>query len=268
LLGAGSFGRGGVGVSEQGAEPGRLRLAHKSGRKQIVGDVVVDGSGLQRCPNRLPAEADQLVERHPLGLRSSGEVALTGYLCVAQPGGRLEKRLHLGAVSADESVHGAGSSGRLAQRLHQIRLLPLPSLPQLALGLVASLRELLRRNAVQPIDHLTHAHVLILTEVVQPGGAPGHRTLALRLRLSGYPMLMATRTPLRDEERHYLEPSSGLLHRAEEWVEETGFAPVGEPGEGVPWHAVMLIVAGLALLIALEITLTFGIAKLVTGHAY
>jgi len=79
---------------------------------------------------------------------------------------------------------------------------------------------------------------------------------------------MATRTPLRDEKRNYAEPSHGLLHRAEEWAEETGFAAEGEPGEGVPWHAVVLIIAALLLLIALEITLTFGIAKLVTGHAY
>jgi len=79
---------------------------------------------------------------------------------------------------------------------------------------------------------------------------------------------MATRTPLRDSERHHLGPSHRLLHRAEEWVEETGFAPEGEPEEGVPWHIVLLIVLGLAVLIALEITLAFGIAKLVTGHAY
>lgn len=79
---------------------------------------------------------------------------------------------------------------------------------------------------------------------------------------------MATRTPLRDEERHHVEPLHDLLHRAEEWAEETGFAPEGEPAEGVPWHAVVLIVAGLALLAALEIMLAFGIAKLVTGHAY
>jgi len=79
---------------------------------------------------------------------------------------------------------------------------------------------------------------------------------------------MATRTPLRDEERNYVQPSHSLLHRAEEWAEETGLAPEGEPGEGVPWHAVVLVVAGLALLIAAEITLAFGIAKLVTGHAY
>jgi hypothetical protein len=79
---------------------------------------------------------------------------------------------------------------------------------------------------------------------------------------------MATRTPLREGERNHVEPSHGLLHRAEEWAEETGFAPEGEPGEGVPWHAVVLVVIGLALLIALEITLAFGIAKLVTGHAY
>jgi hypothetical protein len=79
---------------------------------------------------------------------------------------------------------------------------------------------------------------------------------------------MATRTPLRDYERSRVEPSHGLLDRAEEWAEETGLAPEGEPAEGVPWHAVLLIVAGLALLIAVEIMLAFGIAKLVTGHAY
>jgi hypothetical protein len=79
---------------------------------------------------------------------------------------------------------------------------------------------------------------------------------------------MATRTPLRDYERSRLEPSHGLLERAEEWAEETGLAPEGEPEEGVPWHAVVLIVAALALLVAVEITLAFGIAKLVTGHAY
>ena len=79
---------------------------------------------------------------------------------------------------------------------------------------------------------------------------------------------MATRTPLRDSERFRVEPLHGLLYRAEEWAEETGLAPEGEPDEGVPWHAVVLIVAGLALLVAVEITLAFGIAKLVTGHAY
>jgi hypothetical protein len=82
---------------------------------------------------------------------------------------------------------------------------------------------------------------------------------------------MATRTPLRDSERR-VEPHHDLLHRAEhwaeEWVEETGLEAEGEHGEGVPWHAVVLIVAGLGLLIVLEITLAFGVAKIVTGHAY
>ena len=81
-------------------------------------------------------------------------------------------------------------------------------------------------------------------------------------------MFMATRTPLRNSERHQAEPSDGLLHRAEEWAEATGLGPEDEPAEGVPWHAVLVIVAMLALLIAAEITLAFGIAKLVTGHAY
>jgi hypothetical protein len=84
---------------------------------------------------------------------------------------------------------------------------------------------------------------------------------------------MATRTPLRESERYRIEPSHGLLHKAEEWVEEwaeetTGFAPEGEPAEGVPWHAVVLVIVGLALLAALEIAVAFGVAKLVTGHAY
>ena len=79
---------------------------------------------------------------------------------------------------------------------------------------------------------------------------------------------MATRTPLRDYEIHHEEPAHGLLHRAEEWAEETGLAPDGEPSEGVPWHAVVMVVVGLALLIGIEITLAFGVAKLVTGHAY
>jgi len=79
---------------------------------------------------------------------------------------------------------------------------------------------------------------------------------------------MATRTPLREYESSRLEPSHGLLDRAEEWAEKTGLAPDGEPAEGVPWHAVVLIAAGLALLVALEITIAFGVAKLVTGHAY
>lgn len=79
---------------------------------------------------------------------------------------------------------------------------------------------------------------------------------------------MATRTPLRDPEPRRAEPSHGLLHRAEEWAEETGLAADGEAGEGVPWHMVLLLVAALTLLIGLEIGLAFGVAKLVTGHAY
>jgi hypothetical protein len=79
---------------------------------------------------------------------------------------------------------------------------------------------------------------------------------------------MVTRTPLRDDERHRVEPAHGLLHRAEEWAEETGLAPEGEPADGVPWHAVALIIVGLALLAAFEIGLAFGVAKLVTGQAY
>ena len=79
---------------------------------------------------------------------------------------------------------------------------------------------------------------------------------------------MATRTPLREREHHHAEPLHDLLHRAEEWAEETGLAADGEPAEGVPWHLVVVIVAALALLAAVEITLAFGIAKLVTGRAY
>ena len=79
---------------------------------------------------------------------------------------------------------------------------------------------------------------------------------------------MAPRTQLREREHRRVEPSHSLLERAEGWAEETGLAPEGEPGEGVPWHAVFLIVLGLGVLIAVEIALAFGVAKLVTGHAY
>jgi len=79
---------------------------------------------------------------------------------------------------------------------------------------------------------------------------------------------MATRAPLRDTRHSHVEPTHGLLEKAEEWAEATGLAPEGEPEEGVPWHAVLLIVAALALLIIVEITIVLGIARLVTGHAY
>jgi hypothetical protein len=77
---------------------------------------------------------------------------------------------------------------------------------------------------------------------------------------------MATRTPLREDERSRVEHEShhGLL----DWAEETGLEAPGEAGEGVPWHFVLLVILGLALLFAVETALVFGIAKLVTGHAY
>jgi hypothetical protein len=77
---------------------------------------------------------------------------------------------------------------------------------------------------------------------------------------------MATRTPLREDERSRAEHEShhGLL----DWAEETGLAQPGQAGEGVPWHMVVLVILGLTLLFALETALVFGIAKLVTGHAY
>jgi hypothetical protein len=41
----------------------------------------------------------------------------------------------------------------------------------------------------------------------------------------------------------------------------------GEPGEGVPWHLVLLLLVGVALLFALEVTLVLTITKAVTGQA-
>jgi hypothetical protein len=79
---------------------------------------------------------------------------------------------------------------------------------------------------------------------------------------------MATRAPLREHERPLTEPSHRLFHRAEEWAEETSLAPEGESREGIPWHAVLLILVGLAILIGLEITLVLGLAKAFTGRAY
>ncbi len=86
---------------------------------------------------------------------------------------------------------------------------------------------------------------------------------------------MTTRTPLREDERsrptEKHEPEHHhhhFLDVVEEWAEETGFEPEGEPGGGVPWHFALLAVVGLALLFAFETMLVFAIAKLVTGHAY
>jgi len=77
---------------------------------------------------------------------------------------------------------------------------------------------------------------------------------------------MATRAPLREDEVSSREHDShhGLL----DWAEETGLGPEGDPAEGVPWHIVLLVILGLALLFAFETVLVFAIAKLVTGHAY
>jgi hypothetical protein len=81
---------------------------------------------------------------------------------------------------------------------------------------------------------------------------------------------MATRAPLREDEGSRVAHQSHhhLLDRVEEWADETGLDPEGEPGEGVPWHFVLLLILGLALLLTLEMTLVFTIAKLVTGQAY
>jgi hypothetical protein len=88
---------------------------------------------------------------------------------------------------------------------------------------------------------------------------------------------MTTRTQLREHERIDHERTArpagsesphGLLDWAEEWAEETSIAPEDGRAEGVPWHLAVLVVVGLMLVVALEIALTFGIAKLVTGHAY
>jgi hypothetical protein len=80
---------------------------------------------------------------------------------------------------------------------------------------------------------------------------------------------MATRTPLREDERSRVEHEShhGLLDWVEDWAEETGLEQPGEAGEGVPWHMVVLVILGVALLFALETTLVFAVATLATGHA-
>jgi hypothetical protein len=81
---------------------------------------------------------------------------------------------------------------------------------------------------------------------------------------------MATRAPLREHEPSREEHESHhhhLLDVVEDWAEETGLDPEGEPGEGVPWHVVLLILVGVALLFALEMTLVYTITKIVTGRA-
>lgn len=71
----------------------------------------------------------------------------------------------------DEPVHRTRSGSRLAQGLHLVCLLWLPGLAQLALDLVARLRELLGRERVEPIGDLVEAHPPILADV---RGKPRH----------------------------------------------------------------------------------------------
>lgn len=148
----------GFGVGEQGAEPSWLRLAHEPGGEQVACSVVIDCGGLECCPNRLAAEANQLLERVPLGAGGPSDVPFAGYLRVTQGGRSQKKRVDLGAMFPDEPVRRARGSGRLAQRFHLVSLLPLPGLSQLTLGLVARLRELLSREGIQSIGDLAYVH--------------------------------------------------------------------------------------------------------------
>jgi hypothetical protein len=157
-------------VGEQGAEPGWLRFAHEPGRKQVACGVVIDGGGLQGCPDRLAAKANQFLERIPLGAGGRSDVPFAGELRVAQAGRSCKKRVDLGTVFPDESVRRAGGSSRLAQRSHFVCLVLLAGLSQLTLGLVACLRELVRGERIQLISDLFQAHVLILAQVVRSRG--------------------------------------------------------------------------------------------------
>jgi hypothetical protein len=81
---------------------------------------------------------------------------------------------------------------------------------------------------------------------------------------------MATRTPLREDERSRVEHESHhhLIDWVEDWAEETELGQPGETGEGVPLHMVALLILGVALFFVLEMTLVYAITKLVTGHVY
>lgn len=72
-----------LGVCEQGAEPGRLRLAHEPGGEQVACSVVVDRGGLEGGAHRFAGESDELSERLALGGRSGCEVPSAGELRVA-----------------------------------------------------------------------------------------------------------------------------------------------------------------------------------------
>jgi hypothetical protein len=149
-------------MGEQGAEPGWLRFAHELRGEQVARGVVIDSGGLQGCPDRLAAEANQLLERIPLGAGGRSDVSFAGELRVAQAGRSYKKRVDLGTVFPDESVRRARGSSRLAQRSHPVCLLLLAGVPQLTLGLVACPREFVRRERIQLISNLFQAHVLIL----------------------------------------------------------------------------------------------------------
>lgn len=131
-------------MGEQGAEAGRFGLAHEPCLEQLSCCVVVDRGGLERGPDRLAAQADQVLQLLSLGLRSRAEVAFACHLGVAQRRRRLQERLHVGSVGVDEVVHGGRGGGRLAHRFHLLCLLRLPGFSQFAFRLVALSRELLQ----------------------------------------------------------------------------------------------------------------------------
>jgi hypothetical protein len=145
-------------MDEQSSEAGRLGFAHKPSPQQLGCDLIIDGGGLKRRPDRLAAESDKLLERLPFRMFRRGEVALAGNLGVAERRRRAEERVHLIAVAANEPVHRASGGSRLAQLLELRRLLTLAGPSQLPLGLVAPPRELLQRQLVQPVDDLLDPH--------------------------------------------------------------------------------------------------------------
>ena len=121
----GSLGRLGFGMGEQGAEPGWLRFAHEPRSRVGRGcGVVIDGGGLQGCPDRLAAKANQLLERIPLGAGGRATSALAGELRVAQAGRSCKKRVDLGTVFPD----AVGSPRRQQQSACAALSLCLPAL--------------------------------------------------------------------------------------------------------------------------------------------
>ena len=84
----------------------------------------------------------------------------------------------------------------------------------------------------------------------------------------GEPAGLALRLVEPDTEDVLLVAGASARALAAPRPEPLGAGAAAPSPQGVPLRSVLLVIAGLAIIIGLEIALAFSVAKAVTGHAY